>query len=233
MVGVCLGLLQRRGAVLLAKSFANLAGVTNTPTSPKKSPVTDTDTPVDFSRAMASMHEAVLRPEITLGIIRPPQRLAPFSHAIGLEVTRPESIKPMSTDAEGDAFGRLILLHDPGADDVWEGPLRLVAYIQADMDHSLAGDPLLPEVAWDWLTEGLSEGGAEYSNLGGTVTSTASVRFGEITGPPSAYQIEMRASWTAASVELAPHVVAFSKVLAHVAGLPPEGVTALNNGVNV
>lgn len=146
MVGVRLGLLQRRGAVLLAKSFANLAGVTNTPTSPKKSPVTDTDTPVDFSRAMASMHEAVLRPEITLGIIRPPQRLAPFSHAIGLEVTRPESIKPMSTDAEGDAFGRLILLHDPGADDVWEGPLRLVAYIQADMDHSLAGDPLLPEV---------------------------------------------------------------------------------------
>ena len=79
---------------------------------------------------------------------------------------------------------------------------------------SLAGDPLLPEVAWDWLTEGLSEGGAEYSNLGGTVTSTASVRFGEITGPPSAYQIEMRASWTAASVELAPHVVAFQSTCA-------------------
>lgn len=185
--------------------------------------------PEDFARAVESMHEAQLRPEITLGTIRPPQRLAPFSHAIGLEVNRPESIKPISTDAEGDAFGRLILLHDPGADDVWEGTMRLVAYIQADMDRYMASDQLLPAVAWDWLTEGLSEGGAEYTNLGGTITSTASVRFGEITGPPSAYQIEMRASWTAASVELAAHVLAFSKVLANVAGLPPEGITQLGS----
>lgn len=169
------------------------------------------------------MHEATLRPEISLGTIRPPQRLAPFSHAIGLEVLKEEELD----DSEGDAFGRLILLHDPQADDAWEGSMRLVAYIQADMDDAVANDPLLPDVAWQWLTEGLDSGGASYTNLGGTVTSTASVRFGEIGGPPRAYQLEMRASWTAADENLAPHVLAFSHVLANVAGLPPEGVSTI------
>lgn len=173
------------------------------------------------------MHAADLRPEITLGSIRPPQRLAPFSHAIGLEVGNEDNPDIVPTDAEGDAFGRLILLHDPGAEEAWEGAMRLVAYIQADMDDAVAGDPLLPDVAWQWLNEGLEQEGAGHTNLGGTVTSTASVRFGEIGGPPRAYQIEMRASWTAEGLDLAPHVRAFAQVLANVAGLPPEGVTEL------
>lgn len=184
-------------------------------------------TPAEFSRAVESMHEARLRPEITLGTIRPPQRLAPFSHAIGLEVNHGEDPTVVAVDSDGDAFGRLILLHDPGSEDSWEGTMRLVAFIQADMDDVVASDPLLPEVAWQWLTEGLSELGAEYTNLGGTVTSTSSVRFGEIGGPPSAYQVEMRASWTASGNELTAHVEAFASLLAAVAGLPPEGVTEI------
>ena len=80
------------------------------------------------------MHAATLRPEISLGSIRPPQRLAPFSHAIGLEVGTKEEPDIIATDSDGDAFGRLILLHDPGAEEAWEGAMRLVAYIQADMD---------------------------------------------------------------------------------------------------
>nr|WP_306482414.1 DUF3000 domain-containing protein [Corynebacterium riegelii] len=183
-------------------------------------------TPAEFSAAVESMHAARLRPEITLGTIRPPQRPAPYSHAIGLEVDRGEDVTD-SMDSDGDAFGRLILLHSPDAEEAWEGSMRLVAYIQADMDDAVASDPLLPDVAWQWLNESLAQRGAGFTNLGGTVTSTASVRFGEIGGPPRAYQLEMRASWTADSLDLAPHVEAFSQVLAHVAGLPPEGVTEL------
>lgn len=185
-------------------------------------------TPAAFTEAVESLHAAQLRSEITLGTIRPPQRLAPFSHAIGLEVElghHDADIVP--TDSEGDAFGRLILLHDPGAEEAWEGAMRLVAYIQADLEDSVAGDPLLPDVAWEWLTESLELREATHTNLGGTVTSTSSVRFGEIGGPPRAYQLEMRASWTAEGLDLAPHVEAFSQVLALVAGLPPEGVAEL------
>ena len=51
----------------------------------------------------------------------------------------------------------------------------------------------------------------------------------EIGGPPRAHQLEMRASWTADGIDLAPHVEAFAAVVAHVAGLPPEGVTELGS----
>lgn len=189
--------------------------------------MTATDTaPQPFRDAVKSMHAAHVRAEISLGDIRPPQKLAPFSHAVGLEVLHPETDLVPET-SEGDAFGRLILLHDPRADETWEGTMRLVAYIQADMDADVASDPLLPQVAWQWLTEGFGECGAEFSNLGGTVTTTNSVRYGEIGGPPEAFQLEMRASWTAEDIDLAPHVEAFSRVLANVAGLPPEGVAEL------
>lgn len=187
--------------------------------------------PKEFSAAVESMHSAKLRDEITLGTIRPPQRPAPFSHAIGLEVSHGIDTDDLEAavpqDSQGDAFGRLILLHSPDAEEAWEGTMRLVAYIQADMDDAVASDPLLPDVAWQWLNESLAETGAGHTNLGGTVTSTASVRFGEIGGPPRAHQLEMRASWTAEGIDLSTHVEAFSKVLALVAGLPPEGVAQL------
>lgn len=186
--------------------------------------------PVEFSDAVESMHSARLRKEISLGTIRPPQRLAPYSHAIGLEISRPTNDGPDTYDRAGDAFGRLILLHDPKAEDAWDGSMRLVAYIQADMEDAVASDPMLPDVVWQWLTEGLEFNEVQYSSLGGTVTSTASVRYGDIGGPPRAYQVEMRASWTAESTDLQGHVEAFADVLANIAGLPPEGITQISFG---
>lgn len=193
----------------------------DTGTNPHPSPdaaAREIPAPADFVSAVESLYRARLRGDMSLGGIRPPQRLAPYSHAIGLEVER---------DSEDDAFGRLILLHDPRAEEAWSGKMRLVAYIQADMDDELASDPMLPTVVWQWLTEELDESGAGYTNLGGTVTSTASVRFGEIGGKERSHQAELRASWTAVGLDLAPHVEAFAGVLAHVAGLPPEGVATL------
>lgn len=100
------------------------------------------------------MNTAEVRPEIELGPIRSPQRLAPYSYALGAEVKHAETeIVPENSD--GDAFGRLILLHDPDGSEAWDGTMRLVAYIQADLDSSEAVDPLLPEVAWSWLVGAL------------------------------------------------------------------------------
>lgn len=193
--------------------------------------------PPYFDEAVRSMSQARVREGISVGDIRPPRNLAPLSHAVGLEVLHPEldanseNIPEFSADSGGDAFGRLILLHDPHSDEGWDGAkMRMVAYIQADMDASVASDPLLPEVAWEWLTEELDSPSSPYTNLGGTVTSTASVRYGEIGGPPRAFQLEMRASWTATGSDLEGHVKAFARVLAHVAGLPPEGVATLTSG---
>ena len=173
------------------------------------------------------MHQAQLRTEVSLGQIRPPQRLAPFSYAIGLEVDRGID-DPVTADALGDAFGRLIVLYDPQSSDSWGQALRMVAYIQVDLDDTVAGDPMLPDVAWEWLKEGLDTAGATFTDLGGTVTSTASMRFGDIGGPPRAFQLELRASWTAKDFSLTAHVEGFAHLLALAAGLPPVGVTSLD-----
>lgn len=184
--------------------------------------------PEVFREAVESLSRLEVRPEISVGPIRPPQRLAPYSHALGVEIM-PPSGDDVPEFSDGDAFGRLILLHDPSGDDAWNGTLRLVAYIQADMEASLAGDPLLPQVAWSWLTEALDEDAGPYTSLGGTVTSTASVRYGDISGPPQAHQLELRASWTALESDLTGHAAAFCKTLALAAGLPPVGVTSLHS----
>ena len=47
--------------------------------------------PAQFREAVAAMNATTVRPEIELGPIRPPQRLAPFSYALGAEVRHPET----------------------------------------------------------------------------------------------------------------------------------------------
>jgi hypothetical protein len=185
--------------------------------------------PAPFREAVAAMNTATVRPEIELGPIRPPQRLAPFSYALGAEVRHPETAVVSEDSLGGEAFGRLILLHDPEGAEAWDGTMRLVAYIQADLDSMEAVDPLLPEVAWSWLADALETNAHAVTALGGTVTATTSVRYGDISGPPRAHQLELRASWTATDLVLGPHVQAFCEVLEHAAGLPPAGVTDLNS----
>jgi len=184
--------------------------------------------PTQFREAVAAMNAAEVRSEIELGPIRPPQRLAPYSYALGAEVRRPEG-EMIPEASEGDAFGRLILLHDPDGAEAWDGTMRLVAFIQADLDPAEAVDPLLPEVAWSWLVEALESRAEHVTALGGTVTATTSVRYGDISGPPRAHQLELRASWTATTGALGTHVEAFCEVLEHAAGLPPTGVTDLSS----
>ncbi len=189
-------------------------------------PTPEPEEPARFRAAVEAMGTASVHPRIELAPIRPPQRLAPYSYALGAEVTRPDT-NVVPVDSEGDAFGRLILLHDPAGQEAWHGVFRLVAYIQADIDSALAADPLLPEVAWSWLVDAL-DSRTSFTALGGTVTSTSSVRYGDIAGPPRAHQLELRASWTVSDTVMRPHVEAFCEVLAYAAGLPPAGVTRLD-----
>lgn len=174
--------------------------------------------PEAFARAVVSLQSIRPRPEIVLEDVPAPQRLAPYAHAIGAAVIR---------DSEEVATGRLILLHDPAGHEAWEGTLRLVTYVTAELEPDLAADPLLPGVGWSWLVDALDLHGADYTALGGTVTQTLSTRFGDLAGPPTAADVEIRASWTPLSTDLDTHVLAWCSLLASTAGLPPPGVTAL------
>ncbi|MEJ7703518.1 MAG: DUF3000 family protein [Geodermatophilaceae bacterium] len=62
------------------------------------------------------------------------------------------------------------------------------------------------------------------------MTQTASTRFGDIAGPETSIDIELRASWTPLETDLVPHVRAWVDVLSAAAGLPPPGVSVLAPG---
>ena len=178
--------------------------------------------PETFARAVATIRSVRPRREIILDEVSPPTRLAPFAHAVSAVVHRtPDELE------EDFATGRLILLHDPAGHEAWGGTTRLVTYVTAEMEPDLAADPLLPGVGWSWLVDALEANGASYTALGGTVTQTMSTRFGKLAGPPTAADVEIRASWTPLDDDLDAHVLAWTALLASTAGLPPPGITAL------
>jgi hypothetical protein len=178
--------------------------------------------PAAFRRAVESLESVRVRSEATVESIRPPQRLAPYSYALSVDVT------PLRGDDRDGATGRLVLLHDPAGFEAWEGELRLVGYASAELSADMAGDPLLPQVGWSWLTDSLDERGARYTAVGGTVTQTTSTRFGDVHGPATTTALELRGSWTPVEADLRMHLLAFVDMLAIAAGLPPEGVTLLD-----
>ena len=181
-----------------------------------------TGLPECFARAVAGLRGVKARPEILLEEVAAPQRLAPYSFALGATVLRGQ---------DEVATGRLVLLHDPDGHDAWAGTLRVVTYVTAELEPDMAGDPMLAEVGWSWLIDALAAGGAKYTAAGGTVTQVTSTRFGDLAGPPDSTDIELRASWTPLDEDLGPHLSAWCILLASTAGLPPPGITLLaSNG---
>jgi hypothetical protein len=152
-----------------------------------------------------------------------PQRLAPYAHAVGVLVLEPDG------DEEAEvATGRFIVLHDPAGHEAWAGTTRCVGYLSAATDEHMVDDAMFSEVAWSWLTDALADAGAAHHAVGGTVTRTASTRFGELAGPEHSVDVEIRASWTAEDSRLDRHLNAWLDVLGTAAGLPPPGVRLLD-----
>jgi len=177
--------------------------------------------PAAFRAALEALAGVQARPEITLEHIPAPQRLAPWAYAVAARV-------PDLDDEEVEvASARFIVLHDPEGHDAWHGTTRCVGYLSAITDEELVDDTMFSEVAWSWLTDALAESGAAHHAVGGTVTRTASTRFGDLAGPEHTVDVELRASWTAQDTALDKHLLAWLEVLGNAAGLPPPGVRLL------
>jgi hypothetical protein len=179
-----------------------------------------------FRAAVASMHAAVLRPEILCEEMPAPQRIAPYASALSADVT---------VDDVDLGTGRLILLHDPQGNDAWAGgTFRCVLYTRAEVELDLVSDPMLGEVGWSWLTEALESHQAGYLAASGSVTRVATESFGGMAEEPGTAQIEIRASWTPQPdengyVDVRPHVEAWAELMCTAVGLPPvpEGVAVI------
>ncbi len=165
----------------------------------------------DFERAAAVVRSMRFRPELALAEAPAPKRMAPEAFAVTAEVL-------LGEDELGS--GRLVVLHNPAGEEAWDGNTRLVLYVDALVEDDLAGDPLLPEVGWSWLTESLT--GLELVALGGTVTRVQSQSFDAMADRPNEGRVQLRASWTAISVvDLPDHVQGWADLLATACGLEP------------
>jgi hypothetical protein len=178
--------------------------------------------PAAFRAALEALAGFRPRPEIQLEPIPAPQRLAPFASALAARVVDPDG-----EDDDEIAVGRFIVLHDPAGHESWQGTTRCVGYLSAATDEHMVDDTMFSEVAWSWLTDALTDAGAAHHAVGGTVTRTASTRFGDLAGPEHSVDVEIRASWTAADPGLDRHLAAWLQVMGNAAGLPPPGVHLL------
>jgi hypothetical protein len=181
------------------------------------------EAPFPFRHAVESLRAVRVRSEVRIEETAAPRRLAAYAYALEATVL-----------AEGEelADGRLVLLHEPDGQDVWHGDFRLVTLARAELEPEMAGDPLLPEVSWSWLTGALAARGAGYGEPSGTVSRASSHYFGGLSDRTDDTQIEIRASWTPREGSgLAAHLVAWCDLLCACAGLPPsEGPDAAVRG---
>lgn len=168
----------------------------------------------DFTAGVERLREQIYRPEIVVASAPGPARLAPHSLALTAEV--------IVGDEQELGSGRLVLLHDPAGQPAWDGSTRCVAYVDAAVEAELAADPLLQEVAWTWLLEGLDREGAGYRALGATVTRVQSQSFGVMSDREDDGRVQIRASWTpAAAGDIDAHARAWTGLLAVACGLTP------------
>jgi hypothetical protein len=189
--------------------------------------VSDTSSPpvpAAFAAASAAVREALSRDDLSVSEIPAPGGLAPHALALAGDVVGASG----RADAELGT-GRFVLLYDESAPEAWGGVFRVVCFAQAPLETDLALDPFVADVAWSWLVDSLDAGGASRHSASGTATKVLSSGYGELAAQGDGAQLELRASWTPTSTDLAPHVAAWSELICTLAGLPPtvEGVTLL------
>ncbi|MEA5635786.1 MAG: DUF3000 family protein, partial [Cutibacterium granulosum] len=120
----------------------------------------------------------------------------------------------------------------PFWEEAWEGDYRLVTMSRAGVDHQIATDPLLGEVAWSWLTDALDQRKTTYRAAAGTTTAVLSHSFGQIAGDPEENRVELRASWTPDIEEthdIVDHLMAWQDLLCLTCGIQPvpDGVVSI------
>ena len=130
-----------------------------------------------FTQVCDVIKQTTWHHDLTVREIPAPTRIAKDSMAIEAVV---------SHDGEEIGSGRLIVLHQPFWEEAWEGDYRLVTMSRAGVDHQIATDPLLGEVAWSWLTDALDQRKTTYRAAAGTTTAVLSHSFGQIAGDPEA-----------------------------------------------
>lgn len=179
--------------------------------------------PGEFAGALASAESAEFRTELDVTTIPSPEGIAPYSAAWSATVT------PQARDNGDQGTSRLVLLYDPSAPEAWSGVWRIVCFAKAPLDQTMSEDPLLPDVAWSWLTDALEAHGASFDRAAGTASTIVSTGLGEMASDVKGAEMELRASWSPGNEDIKNHLEAWAEFVCMLAGFPPtpDGVATL------
>lgn len=173
----------------------------------------------------ATISDRSVRPEISLETAPAPARLATHTAAILADVDQ---------DGHEVGSGRLVVLYEPDFQTTWDGHIRCVAFVRADLDEELVTDQLLLKVGWSWITEALEERGATAVALSGTVSRNGSQSFGDLAERAPEGSVEIRVSWTVGEFDdVRTHILAWCDMLAKTCALQPlsDGVVSISRSV--
>jgi hypothetical protein len=182
--------------------------------------------PAVFVAAVAELEAFPWAPPVVAETLPAPRGIAPFSAAVEADLD----------DDDHEATGRLILLHDPAGNPIWDGCFRCVTFAKATIDQETVFDQWRAPVTWSWLIDALTGQQAVFTAPGGTVTIVSNTHFGGLEAQPEQAEIELRASWTPdlSVAGLSPHVAAWQDLLRLMAGLAPAdpSIVPLSGGRN-
>ncbi|MEY2672416.1 MAG: hypothetical protein RLZZ508_293 [Actinomycetota bacterium] len=174
------------------------------------------------SQIKALLENRNTRPEVKLDHTAAPARLATHTAAIVADV---------DVNGEEVGNGRLVVLFEPLFQDTWDGNLRLVGFVSADLETELVTDPMLLEVGWSWVEDAFKGRAINPLALSGTVSRSGSQSFGDLSMRQPEGQVEIRVSWTVPADEaFTEHALAWVDLMTSAAGLEPlpEGVSAIS-----
>ncbi|MBT1034990.1 DUF3000 family protein [Canibacter sp. lx-45] len=186
--------------------------------------------PEAFALAVAQLRQTTLRHELDFCEIIAPQQLAPHSYAAGAAINNSGSgIRGAGAVLDNNVgCGRFALLYDPAQRDIWQGDFKVVCYAQSNIEVELGTDPLIADVAWQWLATALASEHAGHTEIAGTATVTTSTGYGRLASSGSGSQLQIRASWTPEPQHMGAHLSAWGQLICLLAGLDHEaGVASL------
>jgi hypothetical protein len=170
--------------------------------------------PAEFEKLTADIQ---FRDELHVMAAPSPKKLAPFGISLLGEINTEQNF----------ADSRVVVLYNPEGDPAWNSLVRIIIFLKAEVESELADDPLILQIAWQWLEEALGKFNASAQELSGTVTRTSAKGFGAI-DEESPSTIEIRASWSPIDTnQTAQHIKAWGELVCVAAGLSPEGITEL------
>lgn len=167
--------------------------------------------PSEFLEALLSLRAVTPPPHLSLTEIPAPQKITPFSAALHVESPSEDGDIPATT-------GRFVILYEPKKVTDWAAKTRIIVQVRSEMDAEMGADPLLGEVIWTWLHDALDQNSVDSHRLKGTVTRELSETFGNLQLTRSNVEVELKASWSTDSKDLAPHLQAWLDLVSHVFG---------------